>query len=166
MRRHTFIGDVIKYHFSICWPEDFERRSRWLFPDGIPIHFLRKFQQIAHSHRRTFKNINEELLYFHRAGIPEETIIEVGRASLDAENFDKLRRRLGRQMSVRKKSPPDVDVLICYLHDDGVLTDCSAEEGAKCVTKWLRDVGAKGISKTAYQKRLERLIRLGVIDKN
>lgn len=60
---------------------------------------------------------------------------------------------------------PDIDVLICYLIDTGILTDCSAEEGARCVTKWLRDIGAKGISKAAYQKRIERLDRLGLIDK-
>ena len=76
-----------------------------------------------------------------------------------------LLRSLGRRTKVRKKSLPDIDVAICYLHDTGVLRHLSAKEGAKRVTKCLRDHGiSDGLSHTGYQKRLERLRQLGLID--
>ena len=76
-----------------------------------------------------------------------------------------LIRSLGRQN--KKKVSPDVDALIISLRDGGILTPhLNAKEGAKLVTTWLWKHGAEGISDTAYQKRLERLRRLGLIDKD
>jgi hypothetical protein len=156
------------YYFSTCWSEDFERRSRRLFPNGIPLNFLRKFQTIAHSHRRRFKNENERLLYFYRAGFDEESIFKAALETLDKKNREILLRSMARETENRnRKVSPDVDVTICWLHHTGILAHCSAKEAIKRITEFLRDHGFSGmftpLTLVSYRRRVQRLRRLGVM---
>jgi hypothetical protein len=87
--------------------------------------------------------------------------------TLDEKNFKILIRSLARTMKAKKETFPDLDVAITWLHHQGILTRCSAKEAAKRVTEFVAEAGDSYIvTPKGYQKRLERLRQLGVIDKN